>query len=200
LSARIDEQETGPAVGALTDRSVSVLRANLLMLLIAVPLVLALGAVYVAVWGAVSFITGVQGFLQWRVVIPTLVIGIPLHEVIHGLAWAGCGRRPIGDIHFGVQWKTLTPYAHLRVPVPAGAYRWGAAMPALILGLVPYLAGLAFGVGWLVCVGLFFVFAAGGDLLVLWLLRGVDPRAPTEDLPSRAGCTVHPLPPGPGDA
>ena len=32
--------------------------------------------------------------------------------------------------------------------------------------------------------------AAGGDWLVLWLLRGVSPGAFVEDHPTRAGCYV----------
>jgi hypothetical protein len=175
------------------DRSVSIARANFLMLLIAVPLVLALAVLYLLAWGAPNFGAGLQRFLQWRVVIPTLALGIPLHEAIHGLAWAAFGRRPLGDVRFGFQWKTLTPYAHLQVPVSAAAYRWGAAMPAVILGFLPYLAGLFLSQGLFACLGLFFIFTAGGDLLVLWLLRGVDSQALTEDHPSRAGCTVYPV-------
>jgi len=174
------------------DLSISIARANFLMLLIAVPLIVALTVFYMLAWGAADFVAGLQRFLQWRVVIPTLVVGIPLHEAIHGLAWAASGRRPLSDVRFGFQWKTLTPYAHLQVPVPAAAYRWGAVMPAILLGLLPYLVGLLLSQGWLACLGLFFVFTAGGDLLVLWLLRGVDGRALTEDHPSRAGCYVYP--------
>jgi len=35
-----------------------------------------------------------------------------------------------------------------------------------------------------------FIFAAGGDLLVLWVIRNVDARAMVQDHPSRAGCLV----------
>jgi hypothetical protein len=38
--------------------------------------------------------------------------------------------------------------------------------------------------------GLLFTFAAGGDALVLWLLRGVAPHRLVEDHPTRAGCFV----------
>jgi hypothetical protein len=173
------------------DHSVSIAKANSWMLLIAVPSVAALVALYLAVWGLGDFAAGLGQFLQWRVVIPTLVVGVPLHEFIHGVAWAMASGRPLSDVSFGFQWKTLTPYAHLQEPVPATAYRWGAVMPAVMLGLLPYLVGLALGSGWLACLGLFFIFTAGGDLLVLWLLRGVGGGALTEDHPSRAGCYVY---------
>jgi hypothetical protein len=180
------------ASGKRIDRSISIARANVFMLLITVPLIAVLIALYLAVWNAGDLVAGLVRFLRWRVVVPTLVIGIPLHEAIHGLAWVGLGRRPLSDVRFGFQWKTITPYAHLQVPVDATAYRWGAAMPAIVLGLLPYLVGLVLGEGWLAWLGLLFIFTAGGDLLVLWLLRGVDGEALTEDHPSRAGCYVYP--------
>jgi hypothetical protein len=182
---------TGASRGRI-DRSISIARANVVMLLITVPLMVALVALYLAVWNAGNLVNGLERFLRWRVVIPTLVIGIPLHEAIHGLAWVILGRRPLSDVRFGFQWKTITPYAHLQVAVPATAYRWGAAMPAMILGLLPYLVGLILSQGLLAWLGLFFIFTGGGDLLVLWLLRGVDGDALTEDHPSRAGCYVYP--------
>lgn len=190
----VEDRENSLGSGERIDRSISIARANVLMLLITVPLVAALAVLYAAVRGAGDFIEGVERFLHWRVVIPTLIVGIPAHEVLHGLAWVAFGRLQLADVRIGFQWKTLTPYAHLEVPVPAGAYRWGAAMPMLVLGLLPYAAGLALGAGLVACLGLFFVFTAGGDLLVLWLLRGVDGRALTEDHPSRAGCMVLLLP------
>lgn len=179
--------------GERIDRSISIARANVAMLLVVVPLMIVLIGLYVIAWGIGDFASGLERFLRWQVVIPTLVIGIPLHEAIHGLTWVVAGRRSFRDVRFGFQWKTLTPYAHLEVRVPATAYRWGAAMPGLILGALPYLAGLILGVGWIACLGLFFIFTAGGDMLILWLLRGVDGGALTEDHPSRAGCYVYPV-------
>jgi hypothetical protein len=185
--------DTGVAEEKRVDRSISIARANGAMLLVVVPVMIGLVVLYAAVWSAEDFIDGLQRFLQWRIVIPTLLVGIPLHEAIHALGWIVAGGRPLRDIRFGFQWKTLTPYAHLQVRVPATVYRWGAAMPGLVLGILPYLVGLVASAGWLACLGLFFIFTAGGDWLVLWLLRGVDGRALTEDHPTRAGCYVYPL-------
>jgi hypothetical protein len=192
-------EETGGA-GERIDRSISIVRANVLMLAITVPLIAVLIAAYLAAWNTGNLVTGLERFLRWRVVIPTLVIGIPLHEALHGLTWVAFGRRPLSDVRFGFQWKTITPYAHLQVPVPATAYRWGAAMPAILLGFAPYLIGLGLGRGWIAWLGFFFIFTAGGDLLVLWLLRGVDGKALTEDHPSRAGCYVYPAGEPPSDS
>ena len=61
---------------------------------------------------------------------------------------------------------------------------------------LPFVVGTVLGSPSLALFGMIFVFAAGGDLLVLWLIRGVDARALVQDHPSRAGCIVLPLPPG----
>ncbi len=119
-----------------------------------------------------------------------LVAGILVHEAIHGLAWAFIGRLPLKHIRFGLQASTLTPYAHALDPMPARVYRIGAVLPALLLGGLPFLIGTIVGSPTLALYGMIFVFAAGGDLLVLWLIRRVDARALVQDHPSRAGCIV----------
>jgi len=172
------------------DRSVSVAEANLKRLGIALPLTVLLAVVYLGVWGLASLLGGIAAFARPASLILSFLLGVPLHELVHGLSWALFGRRPLRDVKFGFQLRSLTPYAHLRVPLPARAYRLGALMPALLLGFVPYLAGLALGNGWLLSFGLLYVFAAGGDLLVLWLLRDIPGGAWVEDHPSRAGCLV----------
>jgi hypothetical protein len=173
------------------DLSISMAAAYAYMLLPAIPLTVALSLAFAGVWGWERFLEGFGRFIRWPNLIPALVIGVPLHELIHGLAWAYFGQRPLKDVRFGVQWKVLTPYAHLEVPIPARAYRLGAAMPALLLGALPYLVGLATGEGGFVAFGLLYLFAAGGDLLVLWLLRRVEGAALVEDHPSRTGCYVY---------
>jgi hypothetical protein len=172
------------------DLSVPIERAYILMIGIALPLVAILAFVYGVTWGWDSLLTGLGLFTDIPRLVPTLIVGVPLHELIHGLTWVSLSESDMGDIKFGFQWKTLTPYAHLMVPIEANAYRWGALMPALVLGLFPYALGFWKGDGWLAVLGIFYVFAAGGDLLVLWLLRRVDRRARVEDHPSRAGCYV----------
>jgi len=59
-----------------------------------------------------------------------------------------------------------------------------------VLGLLPSLVGIVTGNAPIMLFGLFFTFAAGGDALVLWLIRKVDPNALVEDHPTNAGCYV----------
>jgi hypothetical protein len=173
------------------DFSIPVGRAYLYMLAIAVPVTVCLVLVYMAVWGFNSLFDGFESFLRLTSLIPSLVVGVPVHELVHGLSWAYFGKKPLRDIAFGFQVRTLAPYAHLEGSVQASAYRAGTVMPALILGLLPYVIGIGSGQAWFVAFGLLFVFAAGGDMLVLWLIRKVDGTALVEDHPSRAGCYVY---------
>src|SRR5690606_1558426 len=123
-------------------------------------------------------------------VLGVLVAGVLAHEALHALAWHGAARPPRGSVRLGVQWKTLTPYAHCTVPMTAKAYRIGAVTPGIVLGLAPALVGLAAGWGGWMLFGLLFTLAAGGDAVVVWLLRGVEAHRLVADHPSRAGCLV----------
>lgn len=170
------------------DLSVSMTTASLYMLVVMVPLMLLLVLLYCGVWGSDRFFAGLYRFMDWDSILPALLIGVPAHELIHGLAWVWFGKISIKDIKFGL--KSLAPYTHCKVPIRAKAYRMGAFMPVLLLGVLPYTIGLLAGNGWLPAFGLVYILAAGGDLLVLWILRGVDGQALVEDHPSQAGCYV----------
>jgi hypothetical protein len=172
------------------DLSISVWKAYVHMLALAAPLIAGLTLLYVAVWDYAGLREGFARFANLAFFIPAIVLGAITHELIHGLSWATFGGRSVRSIKFGFQLKTLTPYAHSKVPLTARVYRIGALMPALVLGALPYLVGLGVGSGLLAVFGLVFIFAAGGDLLVLWLLRMVRGEALVEDHPSRVGCYV----------
>ena len=64
-------------------------------------------------------------------------------------------------------------------------------MPAIVVGVQPYLAGLFSGNSALTLFGLFFIFAASGDFLILWSLRKVKHGNLVEDHPTNAGCFVY---------
>ena len=132
------------------------------------------GNILAVVAGAVAFIGGVL-----------------VHEVLHGIAWRLAGAAP-GSVRLGFQVQTLTPYAHSSAPMTARAYRIGAATPGVLLGIVPAVVGLVLGAGAVFWFGLLFTLAAGGDTLILWLLRGVPGSRLVEDHPSKPGCLVLP--------
>jgi hypothetical protein len=174
------------------DCSVSMLAANLLVYLSAGPVAAALALAYAVRWGAPSLGHGIWTLLDLRLFLLTVLPGILAHELIHAAGWAVFARRRLRDIRIGVRWQSMTPYAHPKHPMPVEAYRAGAVMPAIVMGLAPALASIAVGTPVLMAWSLVFVLAAGGDLVVLWLIRGVPRGRLVADHPTRAGCMVMP--------
>ena len=124
-------------------------------------------------------------------ILPVFILGVILHEFIHGLCFALFSKKPLSFIKYGFDKKTLTPYAHCKEPIKAGAYKIGAIMPAIILGFIPYLYAIINGDIYFFLFGTFFTTAACGDFIVLWLLRHLSRNIMVEDHPSRAGCYVY---------
>ena len=69
-------------------------------------------------------------------------------------------------------------------------YRIGSLAPGLILGVIPWLISLFNGDVLLFFFGLAYTSAAGGDFLILWLLRKVKRNSLVEDHPTNAGCYI----------
>ena len=173
------------------DLSISMAQANLVGIGLLLPVGALLALPYLALWGSNAFLAA------WLVVgdnllaaFGVIVVGIVLHELIHGLSWQIFGKKPRSAITYGFKLKTLTPYAHCTEPMDARAYCLGAALPGLLLGVLPWLIGLILGNGAALLFGLLFTVAAIGDAMILWLLRSVEPTAQVIDHPSRAGCFV----------
>jgi hypothetical protein len=77
----------------------------------------------------------------------------------------------------------------------ATGYRISVVLPGVGLGILPAIIGVALGLGWLTVLGAVMTGAAGGDLAVLWAIRGVAADATVRDHPSKPGClaeSAHP--------
>ena len=172
------------------DCTIDLSRANVLSLALAVPIVIAFAGAFLAVWGWPDLKEGLAKFYAARVFLPALLIGIVVHEALHGIVWAIASGRPLSSMTYGIQWKTLTPYAHSRHPMPVGAYRAGGIAPFIGTAVLPALYAMWNGNGTVLAGTLFFGTVCGGDLMALWLLR----RARTDDLvkdhDARAGGVV----------
>lgn len=152
---------------------------------------LMLAVIFGAVWGWASLRDGFNIFMELKYFLPAMILGILVHELVHGLTWQLAARLPFSQIKYGFQLKTLTPYAHCKVPIDIAHYRLGAAMPLILVGLLPSVFAVANGSGFWAIFGSFFTIAAGGDMLILWLLRNVKSGSFVEDHPSEAGCYVY---------
>ncbi|MBI5965350.1 MAG: DUF3267 domain-containing protein [Chloroflexi bacterium] len=169
------------------DLSISIQRANSTALYIGIPVVVFQFTLFSGLHNGENTQTS-GSFLLFLVFV---LAGVVVHEIIHGLTWMIFGSKPFSIIKFGFQWKAMTPYAHLSEPIDVSAYRIGAIMPGIVLGIIPYLLSLVLGNGNLLWFSMIHLTAAGGDWLVLWLLRKVKRGTLVEDHPTQAGCYVY---------
>lgn len=172
--------------GQKRDLSISLERANTIVLFISIPVVILQFALYLLVHD----MEGLKPTWSTAILIIAVLLGVVVHELIHGISWVVFGRKSFSAVKFGIQWKMLTPYAHLTEPVDVNAYRLGAFMPGFVLGILTYSLSLILGNADLFWFSLVHTSAAGGDWLVLWLIRHVKAGMQVEDHPTHAGCYV----------
>ena len=168
------------------DLSIPLARANVIVMFITIPVVLLQFAIFLLLHGMEHLEPAWNSVL----LIAVVLLGVVFHELIHGISWVIFGHKAFAAIKFGFQWKTFTPYAHLKEQVDVSAYRLGAFMPGFLLGILPYGSSLVLGSGNLFWFSLVHTSAAGGDWLILWLIRNVQAGREVEDHPTQAGCYV----------
>src|SRR5688500_5158597 len=124
----------------IRDLSISMARANVIVLFISIPVIILQFALFLRLHG----IQGLRPAWSSILLILAVLLGGVIHELIHGISWMIFGRKPFSAIKFGIQWQTFTPYAHLKEPVEVNAYRLGAFLPGFLLGILTYILSLLF--------------------------------------------------------
>lgn len=177
----------------------SAAEANLRALVFLVPLIFILGIPYYFLWQEqftkseltrYVHIKEAWSLLDWAIILIVIMAGIVAHEILHGIGWSFYTKKGWKSIKFGIMWSFLTPYCHCTEPLIMGHYRTGSILPALVLGLFPSLIAMLTGNLILMTFGFFFTFAAGGDFLILWLIRKESSNALVLDHPDKIGCVV----------
>ena len=179
-----------PASGAAEDYSISLGMANLIGLPLFLLLAAAVVVPYGLLWGWTRLYLAFNEFMDWQRCIPAIIVGTIVHEGLHGLGWTVFGRLGPGSVRYGFNVRTVTPYAHCKVPIQAAAYRTGTILPGFALGVIPAVFGVAAENGFSIMFAAFFLAAASGDFLCLWIMRTVSTDAWVTDHPTRAGCVV----------
>lgn len=146
----------------LADATISFEKANLIALAF-LPAPAAPVLLHLALWGADAIAEGAGFLFPWRF-LPLLIASIVVHEALHAAGFLALGGAPRDAVHFGVDRRTLSPFAGCRAPLRARAYRGAVLLPSLVLGVAPVAAGLASGTGWLTLWGAFMLFCAGRGL------------------------------------
>lgn len=124
---------------------------------------------------------------QWSITFILFIVGVVVHELIHGLTWACYAKSGWKSISFGMIWKMLTPYCHCDEPMRIPGYMMGAMMPCIILGVIPAVVALFIGNLPLLAWGILFIASAAGDIWMTWLLTKENPKSLVLDHPSEAG-------------
>ncbi|MEW6569305.1 MAG: hypothetical protein AB1449_14315 [Chloroflexota bacterium] len=120
-----------PPSPATQDRSLPSARANAIALGLGLPTLLALWGLYAWLWPGRRFAQVLADPLRAALLLVAVVAAIPIHEAIHALGWALLGRVSLRRVRFGLAARSFNLYAHLLDPIPARAYRWGAALPGI---------------------------------------------------------------------
>lgn len=176
------------------------MEANMYALVFLLPVILILVAPYYFIWTEqftkdqiTKYVLFKEGWdlVDWTVIISIVLAGIVIHELLHGLGWSFYAKNGWKSIKFGFMWSFLTPYCHCSEPLLMRPYRIGSMLPAIVLGIVPAIIAMATGNLGLMVFGFFFTFAAGGDFLILWLLRKEKPNTLVKDHPDRIGCIIY---------
>ena len=87
------------------DLFISMARANVVVMFISIPVAISQFAIFSLVHGAEKL----QTTWNFMLLVAIVLLGVVVHELIHGIAWVLFGRKPFSAIKFGFQWKTLTP-------------------------------------------------------------------------------------------
>ena len=164
--------------------SISFWRANFFAVISVLPILIILYFLYSFIWEepAISF-----NFPYWLF----YLIGVVIHELIHGLYAMKFSKQGMKSIKFGFAWKTLTPYCHCKEPLTARDYRIVLLSPLIILGIIPAIIGLIIGHNGIYGFGLLFILAAGGDLIIFWKLRNENKNTLVLDSPDKCGCIIY---------
>ena len=165
-------------------RTISIMAASVWALVVMAVLGFA-GLITIAFFCELSF-RGFGGLLA------AFLLGIVVHELIHGLTWVWVTHSSFRHLRFGVM--TGAVYCHIDVPMTKRQYVIGALMPLVLMGIVPYLLSFCIGSLWLMIFGTVFIATAMGDIMIVWAIRKEPSDTLVYDHPSEPGCIVyHPI-------
>ncbi len=118
---------------------------------------------------------------------------IVVHELIHGLCWSIFTPHHFKDIEFGLMRPSMNPYCTCLVPLKKGQHIFGTAMPLILLGIIPMIAGIVMGNHNLMFMGILMVDGAAGDILIIHKILSYKSNAQEivyMDHPTEAGGVV----------
>lgn len=167
-------------------KTISILWANVLAIVLFLVLSV-LGVVVLFLIGGGEKVFFNSTLLFWFLFY--FIIGIVIHELIHGITWMAVTRKGFNHISFGLMAGAV--YCHIDMPMKKRHYVIGALMPLILLGIVPTIVGICVGSLLWMLLGVALIAGAAGDIMIVWAIRKEHADALVYDHPSEAGCYVY---------
>lgn len=164
-------------------------KLNVYVLLLTPVLWILVSGPYIYWQGSSAYVLGILKVLDIKIFV-LLFLGIPIHELLHAIAWMLLKREGFQNIKFGFNWQALTPYTHYTKPLKVSHYRWGGALPGLIMGVFPVILSYFLDNASLNFVGFLFCWAALGDALSLFISRKLKSTSWVTDHPDKLGVII----------
>ena len=173
---------------------INVVWANVFAIIMIIPVIIIFGIPYVFIWKETLVNDIVASSYSLRFWL-ALIGGIILHELIHGSFWAIFTKEGFKSIKFGIMpaSKLFSPYCHCKEPLKLNHYRLGAIMPLMILGIIPTIISICIGSLFLFALGIIFITAAGGDILLFQKTLKESKDSLIFDHPSDVGYDIYRL-------
>ncbi len=127
----------------------------------------------------------------WWVKALSILAAVVLHEAIHGALFALYAPGGFRSVTFGISMSMGAIYCHCRVPLKVKQYRCAGIAPLVLLGLLPFIAGLFTGVSWFKTFGLLLTIGGFGDLLIYMKLLKFDKNLLIRDHPEKLGFIIE---------
>lgn len=164
-------------------------KANLYAITLIIPIGILFFLPFMIFWGASPIGSSFRNlnFYVWFVIFA----GIIAHELLHGLTWALFASEKFKSIKFGVNWQYITPYCHCKEPLKVKHYLAGAAMPLIVLGILPSIYAIVSGKADFLIFGTFFSWAAGGDIIAMFAMRKLNKNTLVSDHPDKLGFIIE---------
>ena len=160
-------------------------KANLIIMLMIIPVIAITLIPFLLIWDTETFNAGKNKIMDYWLLY--LLGGAIIHELLHGVTLAYFVPGGLRSIKFGIMWKYGAVYCNCKEPIKVKYYRIAGAMPLIVLGIIPSIIGIIIGDGGMLFFGMFFIWGAGGDIIILYMLQKLDNNTYVIDHPKKIG-------------
>ena len=185
----MDEKQNPAAENVPTEITFDGARLSLILIAMIIPFYFIGDKLFQLIWEQRAPL--LQLNFPWWAAALSILAAVVLHEAIHGVLFAVFAPHGFRSVTFGISMSMGAIYCHCRDPLKVKHYRFAGIAPLLLLGLIPYIAGLFTGVTWFKTFGLLLTIGGFGDLLIYIKLLKFDRNLIIRDHPEKLGFIIH---------